>query len=286
MFAMGAMTAVAFCLRFVDFHLENLMVINGKPIIIDPECVFYNFDGDVTSERLLNTGLLSHNVYLSSLRGGEAPGVPLFDFDLHLGDDGILRYRKPARPHSNRLRKRDGSLADPAHYRVEVIDGYCAAYRWFVENADVVCNIIETRVTDDFRVRFLARETSHYASVLHMLNLPNIDSYPQWVEKVFDHFRVSGHLLESMSSALIEAELLDLNNRDIPYFWVNAGENAIQHRTGTIQPLKTKLTLKEQAIQDLQNLRKQELETQIKILEAFLDINLAKSPEGMTSDGA
>ncbi len=117
MFAMGAITAVAFCLRFVDLHLENLITFNGKPIIIDPECIFYNFDGDITPERRLNTGLLSNNVYLSSLRGGEAPGVPLFDFDLHLGGDGILRYRKPAHTHRNRVRKHDGSMA--AHLTIE-----------------------------------------------------------------------------------------------------------------------------------------------------------------------
>ncbi|MBI2779549.1 MAG: DUF4135 domain-containing protein [Gammaproteobacteria bacterium] len=284
MFAMGAMTAVAFCLRFVDLHLENLIVANCKPIIIDPECIFYNFDGDITSERLLNTGLLSHSVYLSSLRGGEAPGVPLFDFDLHLGEDGILRYRKPARIHRNRVRKHDGSMADPSHYRTEVIGGYVAAYRWFTSSTDEVCDIIQTRVTDDFRVRFLARKTRHYASVTHMLNLPNIDNYPMWVEEVFERFRASGHFPESMSPTLVAAELRDLENRDIPYFWVNAGEKAIQHRTSSVQPLETKLTVKAQAIQDIRSLHEQDLDAQLKILEAFLDIDLTQPQREMASD--
>ncbi len=164
-----------------------------------------------------------------------------------------------------------------------MIDGYSTAYRWFAANADEVCDIIQARVTDDFRVRFLARETSHYASVLHMLNLPNIDNYPLWVDGVFDRFRASGHLPESMSPTLIEAELLDLKSRDIPYFWINAGEKAIHHRTGVIQPLEMKLTIREQAIQDIRNLREQDLDAQIRILEAFLDIDLAQSQGEMTS---
>ncbi|PUE07120.1 hypothetical protein B9Z51_14695 [Limnohabitans sp. T6-5] len=111
MYSMGVMTATAFSLGFVDLHLENIIAVGSKPIIIDPECIFYNFDGDtVVSEKLLSTGLLSHNVHMSSLRGGGTAGVPLHDFTMYITKDGVLRYRKPVRPHRNRVRQVDGSL--------------------------------------------------------------------------------------------------------------------------------------------------------------------------------
>ncbi len=277
MHAIGAITAVAYCLSFVDLHLENIIVEKSKPIIIDPECIFYNFDRiDTPSERLLSTGLLSHDPILSSLRGGNSAGDPLFDFDLFLEEDGFLGYRKPANNFRNRIRKHGGGFADPSDYKSEVISGYLAAYTWFASNTDKVCDIIDNEVPDDFRVRFLARKTRHYASVIHMLNLPQVDNYPEWREEVFNRFKASGHFPETASTKMLSAELLDLENRDIPFFWVNASDKFIQHRTGSIQPLKMNLSIKDQAIRDIKMLRRQSAASHINILNEFLDFDLTQ----------
>ncbi len=108
-----------------------------------------------------------------------------------------------------------------------------------------------------------------------MLNLPNVGDYPAWVDEVLARFRSSGHFPESLSPALVAAEVLDLEARYIPYFWVPAGENYIHHRTGVLQSLDTKRNLRDQAIQNIQALHKHDLGAQITVLENFLDIDMA-----------
>lgn len=276
MFRMGALTAVAFALGFVDLHLENIIASGAKPIIIDPECIFYNFDGDGSiSERLLSTGLLSHNVHMSALRGGVSRNVPLLDFSMHVAQDGVIRYRKPVRPHRNKVQLRNGDQADPADFRHDVLSGYRAANSWFVKNYEKVCEIIEEHVADDFRIRYLARKTRHYSSVIHMLNLP-VKGYADWTELVFTRFRNSGHFPSEMSASFVNAEIDDLRNRDIPYFWVHAGEDgAVLHRTGSVHQLRLRRTPKAQAIQDIQMLRVLDLDEQISVLDDFLNIDIA-----------
>ena len=68
MYILGSLTAVAYCLRMVDLHLENIIAHDKRPIIVDPECVLYHFGDSDVFERLLNTGFVSHNTYFSSIR--------------------------------------------------------------------------------------------------------------------------------------------------------------------------------------------------------------------------
>lgn len=276
MFGMGVLTSVAFCLGFVDLHLENIIVKDNKPIIIDPECIFYCFsDGESVSERLLNTGFLSHNVHLSALRGGISSAVPLYDFSMCVDEDGFLRYKKPVSSHRNKMKLADGSYADPCNYRNEILAGYHAGYRWFVENADQLSEFIIENVPDDFRVRFLARKTRHYASVIYMLNLPIEEDYNLWMEYVLKRFRNSGFFPESISENLINAEIGDIKRRDIPYFWMRAGENGIvTHQSGVVHHLNLKGTVRSRAINHLQMLRDLNFDEHIRTINNFLDIDI------------
>lgn len=277
MFGMGVLTSVAFSLGFVDLHLENVIVMGSKPIIIDPECIFYCFsESETISERLLNTGFLSHNVHLSALRGGISESVPLYDFSLCVGSNGLLHFRKPVSMHRNKIRLADGLFADPCNYRDELLAGYCAGYRWFIENANQVSSLIDKHVPDDFRVRFLARKTRHYASVIYMLNLEIEEDYDAWVEHVFKRFCGSGYFPESISKKLLSAEIEDLKRRDIPYFWLKAGENGIvMHQSGTVHHLNLKDSLKNMAISHLQTLHNEDLAEHISIINNFLDIDIS-----------
>ena len=277
MFGMGVLASVAFSLGFVDLHLENVIIRGSKPIIIDPKCIFYCFsESETISERLLSTGFLSHNVHLSALRGGISESVPLYDFSMCVGSDGLLRFKKPVSTHRNKIRLVDGLFADPCNYRNELLAGYCAGYRWFVENADQVSSLIDAHVHNDFRVRFLARKTRHYASVMYMLNLPIEEDYDSWVEHVFKRFRGSGYFPESISEKLLSAEIEDMKGRDIPYFWLKAGENGIvMHQSGMVHHLNLRNSLKKMAINHLRMLNNGDLAEHISVINNFLDIDIS-----------
>lgn len=276
---MGMLTAVAFALGFVDLHLENLIVSGTKPVIIDPECMFYPFaELETASDRLLSTGLLSRNAHLSSLRGGQTQAVPMHEFTMYLASDGVIRYRKPFQPHRNRIRASDGSYADPSDYKSEFISGYRTAHQWFVDNRNNVCDLINAQVRDDFRIRYLVRKTRHYASVIYMLNLP-IEQHANWEDRVIEHFRDSGHFCQGISKSLLSAEIRDLQNRDIPYFWMTAGERgAIHHQSGLVHQFGFKASLREKATQHIQSLGSQSLEEQLRTIDDFLGIDLNVPP--------
>lgn len=274
MFSIGALTAAAYCLQIVDLHLENILVTKGNPIVVDPECILYSFGPRSEKQRLLNTGLLSHSPGLSALRGGDISEQKIFQIDLYERDDGVLDYRKPATPFHNRVYGQDGQIADPADFRQHVVAGYKAAFDWFTKHNAVVADIIDTIVTDDFRIRYLVRKTRHYLSVIHMLNLPMGGRYADWRENVFQRFRFSGHFPKEVSETTFAAELEDLESRDIPYFWVNAGERELRHRTGSTQSIDLEQTAREQAIHDIRNLKSENLDSQIKVLNDFLDIDI------------
>ncbi|MEO5337232.1 MAG: DUF4135 domain-containing protein [Magnetospirillum sp. WYHS-4] len=274
MFALGAVTAVAYALRMVDLHLENLFVFEGKPIIVDPECVLYNFPTDRRQDRLLSTGLLSHNPVLSALRGGDVSMQGIVQLGLYERADGILDYHKPATAFHNRLRRPDGGLVDPADYRNDLFGGFTAAFKWFLGSRALLSDIIDRWVADDFRIRFLVRKTRLYITTIHMLNLPVSCRYGLWRDGVFERFRHAGHFLEHVSDDLVAAELADMEGRDVPYFWANAGETVIRHRRGPVQPLRARRPAREQAILDIHAMRRSDLSEQLMVLADFLDARL------------
>ena len=274
MFAAGALTAVAYGLRMVDLHLENLLVFEGKPVIVDPECILYNFPSNGGRDRLLSTGLLSHNPGLSSLRGGDLSKQEIVQIGLCERSDGILDYRKPAASFRNRFRGSTGELADPSEHRRSLFGGFTAAFEWFLGNAGLVSDILDYWVADDFRIRYLVRKTRLYITAIHMLNLPVSCRYASWRDSVFSRFRQAGHFPKEVTESVVVAELTDMDARDVPFFWVNAGEAVVRHRTGPKQPLPYGWNARKQAIHDIRSLSRCAMNHQIEVLTDFLDADL------------
>jgi len=274
MFALGALTAVAYVLGMVDLHLENILVSQGKPIIIDPECIFYNFIGEGKTDRLLSSGLLSHNPALSAIRGGDARSTKVFQVGLLRRADGVLDYRKPAPKFRNRFRYLHGEAVDPLSHRGSLLAGFAAAYGWFLNNNRLAMDIVYGHLSDDLRIRYLVRKTRLYATVIHMLNLPVSCQYRDWRENVYSRFKRAGHFPDVVSDRLFAAEVADLDNRDVPYFWVNAGDTKICHETGPMQAIGCRRTPRDQALHDIRRLSRLDLRNQLQIFQKFLDAEL------------
>lgn len=279
MYSMGALTAVAYCLHMTDLHLENVVVDqSGKPVIIDPECMFCGFDLKSDKLRLRNTGFLSHNVYLSSLRGGDVSQMPIYSLGLNRRADGVLDYRKPVAGFRNRVREVSSyALADPAGYREIVSAGFQNAYAWLAGNKSLLDDMVETLVDDDFRIRFLFRKTRQYTTVIHMLNLPFVYGAGVWQEGIYHRFRSSGSFSQRPSKLTVEAEWQDMLARDVPYFWQHAGEAAIRHASGLVQQSRLAETPKRMARKSIRSLGCGNLKLLTAELSSFLDIDMAAS---------
>lgn len=276
MYGAGAVTAVAFSLGMVDLHFENVIACDSKPIIIDPECIFYNFDRDSISERLLSTGLLSHAPRYSALRGGNYTGTTLHEIEIHSGNDGLLRYLRPMRGARNLISDTTGKSIDAAQYEDVVIQGYADTYTWITKNRDKLIGILLENVSASFRIRFLLRKTRHYLSVIHMLNLPHASDYSVWVNSVLRQFTESGCFSESVGSSLTAAEIYDLESRDIPFFWIEAGSRIVHHHTNSSCSIDLELTPLERTIDDIHRMHEKDLQSHLSVLSEFMKHDLIK----------
>jgi len=152
----GALAAFAYAMWMVDLHLENVIVSGGYPIIIDPECILYLVDDMSDDDRLMSTGILSHNANLSALRGGTMPLASLRQF---VDATGVLRFKGPASGLRNRLALAGGGYCDPARHKLELLNGFREVYSYFVTNATTLTEIVVSQLTCDFRIRCLVRKT-------------------------------------------------------------------------------------------------------------------------------
>lgn len=277
MFSMGALTAVSYFLRLADIHFENLIVDNGRPTIIDPECIFCDLESESPSRRLRSTGLVSSDALFSGMRGGDVPNVPMFNLELATHENGVLDYCKPISGFKNKVRTPASlDFADPAEHRDVVLSGYSVAYTWMIAHTDLICDIIDTVVDDDFQIRFLFRNTRRYATTIQILNLPCLYGREIWTAGVFDRFKRSASFMPRPGRKAIAAEWDDLQLRDVPYFWINAGEKCIRHKSGIVQRLDRPGTPKQRAINDVQSLTLGELDEQLATLNAFFDTDISR----------
>jgi len=275
MLAVGALTAVAYCLAMVDLHLENLLVFQGKPIIIDPECILYNFPSEDRQNRLISTGMLSRTPSLSALRGGDLSQQDFMQVGLFERADGGIDYLWPAAPFHNRLRNSEGKLVDPSEHRQILLGGFNTAFEWFIKQKDLVSDIFDHFVPDDFRIRFLVRTTRLYSTAVHMLNLPVSDRDTDWRNDVFTRLRNARHFPEEVSEDVLAAERQDLEARDVPFFWVNAGDAVVRHHSGPKQRLPFRWNARRQAIADIRSLSQRDKGLQVRALSDFLDVDLS-----------
>lgn len=263
----GALVALAFMLRLVDIHLENVLVWNGYPIIIDPECMLYPLEELSQEERLLSTGLLCENVNLSALRGNT---LPLLSLGHRLDKKGGLHYRRPTTNLKHRLQKSCGSYVEPADYTTKILAAFETTYKIFLVHVEELLNRIALFITDDLRIRCLIRKTQHYATVIEMLNLPQIHDGDQYYSSVLNRFRNSGSL-RSTTESIFLTEKSDLNLGDIPYFWYCAGDTAIHHHTGIAHADALQHPIKDQVPTFFNKLSLSDLALQLSTFKNFLE---------------
>jgi lantibiotic modifying enzyme len=67
-----------------------------------------------------------------------------------------------------------------------------------------------------------------------MLNLPQVDDGSATRAQIVKRFAASG-VLQPIGPAVLAAEVSDMLNRDIPYFWFECGDTAIHHASGRIK---------------------------------------------------
>jgi hypothetical protein len=275
MFASGILIAVAYHLQFTDLHMENIVVADGIPVILDPECIFQCFQKESPEQRLLNTGLISRFVPMSAMRGGDATRHRYFTLRSHRKPNGTVGERMPVTDFRNRIREPSSQyLADPADYRAIVLAGFDLAFRWFGKHHEIVADIIASYMVDDFRIRFLYRPTRIYSHMIHRLNCSRPFDRIEYQKELYNRLKSEDRFVAKIGTATHNAEWQDLIARDIPYFWVNAFEPAIFHRTGTVQRLPTGFSSRETMLKNIRNDDAADFQNLVQQINDFLDADL------------
>jgi lantibiotic modifying enzyme len=128
------------------------------------------------------------------------------------------------------------------------------------------------------------RKTRHYATVIEMFNLPQVCDGADQRARIVRRFAASG-ALQPVDPSVLAAELSDLMNRDIPYFWFECGDTAIHHASGRLKPDGLSRTPIERAIDMFAQLGERDLERQIAILSDFIDAPMDSMVAGTTRPG-
>lgn len=217
---LGAILAVGVWLGFRDLHIENIVFADGKPVVIDYECVAMPYlSGEVTGLAITpaDIGILPQNIGFAgfkskldwSLFGNPVDeGIPAWG-QHNFVDEGLPTVRM-VEPVDEEHRNQNQQLG------VHEIDEICAGYKLA---SDVLADIDFSNLlqfADEFQVasRAVLRATQLYANCMRRA------TYPQYMQKISAHRDKYKELLADIgvSNELIDFEVDELVMRRIPLF--------------------------------------------------------------------
>ncbi|WP_321884130.1 DUF4135 domain-containing protein [Burkholderia cepacia] len=239
----GAITAVAYFLEMTDIHLENLIISDGKPVIVDSECIFYNHDRVTKSvrDRLYSTGLVSEDISISAIRGGG--DLSIFDIGNAL-EGGRLRYLNRAKSHKNRAIDDNGNLIDLSGSSKDVVKAFSSSLEVLVDNSDAISDLVSSKAYHDIRTRFLVRPTAHYKCAMEMLFSPIRGDRSSVMKKVLSRLVNLPSFADGMAVDADRCEISDMLNGDVPYFYCQGDLPFVFHEGNPISKADNCFTFK------------------------------------------
>ena len=247
----GAITAVAYFLEMTDIHLENLIVSDGKPMIVDSECIFYNHDRDTRSvrDRLYSTGLVSEDLSISAIKGGG--DIPAFDIGNSL-EGGRLRYLKEARSNKNRAIDGNGDLLDLSGSSKDVVKAFSSALEVLTKNSDVISDLVSSQAYDNLRTRFLVRPTAQYKCAMEMLFSPIRGDCLSVRKNILSRLLNLPSFIDGMAVDADRSEISDMLNGDVPYFYCQGDFPLVFHEGDPISKINKRFTIKHRIFKALE----------------------------------
>ncbi|HYO92706.1 MAG TPA: type 2 lanthipeptide synthetase LanM, partial [Pyrinomonadaceae bacterium] len=254
----GGYLALLYMMEATDFHYENLIAAGEHPMLIDIESLFHPrvgeavaaarpwdfFAGAILNSSVLRVGLLPQRLHFKpSDKGVDLSGlgasagqltpcdIPYWEQD---GTDEMHIARKRMTMPTGRNRPfLNGREVDTLEYGDAIVRGFTDTYRLVLKHREeLLAEDGPLAAFLDDEVRIIVRPTSTYGLLLH-------DSFhPHVLRNALDRDRFLDRLWRGIESQpylsrVIQAELHDLQQGDIPIFttrpgsldiWTSAGE--------------------------------------------------------------
>lgn len=215
---LGYLLGVSYCLRMVDLHFENVLVSDKRPVVVDPECILYDYDLHGESDRLVCTGIVGPVPQLTAMLGGMSA---LYSWLPHLSETDTLLFRKQTQNFGNRATIPNGEFFNPLGFRRSIKEAFRSCCNWFEANREMVVAAITPSLVSGSRMRHLVRKTRQYSVAMHATNLPIARGYKAWIEHIEGKFANSGGFVRNISERLVACELEEMRRGDVPYFWTD-----------------------------------------------------------------
>jgi len=233
----GVLLGLVYALGGNDFHCENLIAWGAHPVLIDLETLLLHrvrpFQLTESEQGLDGTQKALNMLGDSVLRTGLLP-VWRMDGKGNTQDIGALTA---SNDRMKNLPLYQGEKQQSSRYREEILQGFASIYDFLLQHRDTLLEASPFRKFQDCRFRFLIRSTQIYADLL------DHTTHPAYLRSGLDYsFELermgSAYLLSAPAAKLKElwkiflSERDALEQRDIPVFFGDAGDLAVQDYKG------------------------------------------------------
>jgi lantibiotic modifying enzyme len=227
------MMAVVYALGIRDLHFENLIVSSGFPVPIDVEVIANKDFNEVAS--LADTGLVGADGTDALKGGGNVFKLDIFDVTKENGDYSI-KYWNKAYKGQNRVAYLEGDgWLDPRYYYHDISDGFSEGYLTIMCARNSISSILDKYFSEKRAVKLLSRVICrptivYQAALLRFFRPENGDD-------IEAEHHIKACLSDILRDApkecwngIVNAEFMDFQNCDIPYFWTRVGSRNIFHK--------------------------------------------------------
>ncbi|HFK1754529.1 TPA: type 2 lanthipeptide synthetase LanM family protein [Bacillus cereus] len=244
-YRIGTYIAIFYILETTDMHYENIISAGEHPFIIDLETLFSNrildknnrvYPLEELASSVLGSGLLPHSkiftsrmdLDLSGISGGaNQESKTLTGWALCDEDNDNIHFEKTkfVTPEFSHLVKFKGNNINPFHYLKFIEQGFEDCYNILLRNKKHLIELV-TNLFTECECRIVLRPTYIYDRFLtgsyHPKYLSNGIDREKLFEMLWNIVKV-----EPNYKKLVEYEIQDLLNHDIPYFTFKVGETSI-----------------------------------------------------------
>lgn len=231
-FCTGVLSALVHCLGIIDIHYDNFLMTSCGPVVLDIETLFYPFNGK-NFPSILDTQLIGDKRFSGITGGGKMTKVGI---EVQCDSNMLaVGYGKSTYQTANRLpaNHKKTQLINPRIFKKEIVDGFHAGYRAVCLAKDSIFSSANNLLRQDISCRYVLRNTSHY--LIKQIRL--LQPRPQYDRGYLQ--RLSNSLLRSLPSTdpelhtVVQCEMRDLLNMDIPFFSTRSQSKNLYHFSGT-----------------------------------------------------
>ena len=242
----GVILFINYILQGGDIHYENLIACNEYPVIIDAETFIGNIESgneksatekisSLLRKSVLYSGILpfyswdnagNMGINMSAISGEEGQKYPI-KIPMIINSKSVnmrVVYDYPVSKKNNNLAMLDDQFIEPREFAGCIIEGFKKAYLAAMQNTEMLLNIIQQY--KELQIRHLVRNTQQYAILLNSSYHPEL-LMDGGARNLFLYSLVNGNLQNEKSRILIEDEISDLLEGDIPYFYFRCDERSL-----------------------------------------------------------